>query len=459
MKIIICGAGKVGLTIASYLEKYDNDIVLIDRDGDLTREISEKYDIQAITGFASDPDILEKAGAETAEMIIAVTHFDETNITACEVAHALFKVPLKIARIRNSAYLKPQWSELFSEKNICIDAIISPEIEVANAIKRTLAFPGAFRITPLAEDSAVLIGVRCTSNTPIVNTAIRHIHALFPDAEFRIVAIERADGMILPNDNEKLLEGDNIYFITATNRALESLKAFGHHNTSEKRKIILLGGGNVGYSLAQKIESEYKHINLNIIEINPQRAKYLARELDNAIVTQGSALEAEILKEAGVASAEMVIAITEDDKVNTLACLLAKRCGARHALALLNSPSYAPLVTSLGIDSVLNPREITVSSILRHVRRGNIRAAHTLTEDKSEVIEADIHENLSIVGLSVGDIEVPNQMLIGAIYRKEELIIPTPETNIQLDDRIIVVAQTKFIHEVERMLSVRLEYF
>ena len=458
MKIIICGGGKVGLSIARYLARYNNDITIIDYSPQIVREVSERYDVQAIEGFVSDPEVLSKAGAQDAEMLIAVTHLDEVNMIACEVANALFKIPTKIARIRNQAYLKPKWIHLFDESNISVDVTISPEVEVAKSISRSLSVPGANSITLMANGAVSIIGVKCTSGTPIVNTPITHITSIAPEIDIRVIAISRNSNHLIPLENDKILSEDTVYFAVAQENIPSAMKAFGHHE-QRGRRVVVLGGGNIGFYLAQAIETELPEVTSRIVEFSQERAEFISNRLEDTVVINGNALDSEILAEAGIEATETVIAVTEDDKVNTLASLLAKRCGAKRAMALINNPDYNPLLTSLGIDSIINPREITVSSILRHIRKGHIRSVHTLREGLGEIIEAEVHENSRLVGAKLIDVEIPAEILIAAVVRKDEVIIPNESTVIQLDDRVIVMAQSKVIKEVEQLFTARMEYF
>jgi len=458
MKLIICGAGQVGLSIANYLEQYGNHIVVIDQSVELVQQISDRHDIQAIQGFASDPEVLAKAGAANADMFIAVTQSDEINMVACEVAHALFNIPTKIARIRNQAYLKPEWIHLFEKENICIDSIISPEIELARSIRRSLSVLGAFNIIHMGDNRVKVIGIKCTVDTPIVNTPISHITSLFPEVNIRIIAIMRGNHCFIPHEKEVIISGDDIYFAVENEHVPIAMKAFGHYS-QEKRRVLILGGGIVGLTLAQEIEVHVEDINVRIIEKFKDRAEFISRSLETSQVLCGDALDSEVLSEAGVEFMETVVAVTHDDNVNTLASLLAKRCGAGRALSLINNPGSIPLVTSLGVDAVINPRAITVSTILNKVRRGHILGVHTLREDFGELIEAEVHENSSLSGLKVSEVDSPNEIKVAAIIRKDDVIIPTASTIFHLDDRVVVMAVNSAIKDIERLFSARLDYF
>lgn len=459
MKIIICGAGKVGFSIASYLEKSIHDITVIDQSEELVRDLSERYDVRAICGFASDPHVLQQAGAEDAEMLIAVTHFDEVNMIACEVANAVFNVPTKIARIRNAAYLSLEWANLFEEKNISVDVTISPELEVARSICRGLEVPGTISVTAMASDLVKIISVKCTAQTPIVNTPITHISSLFPESKFTIAGIFRNHKLIIPEERERLLAGDEILFVTSETETSESMRAFGHFK-NDSRRIIILGAGNVGLSLARSLDmNPIRDVHVKIIEKSKDRAQEVARQLKNIEVLAGDGLTIEVLREAGVEDAETVICVTEDDKVNILASLLAKQSGAKRAVALIGNPDTIPLVKSLGIDSVVNPREITVSSILRHVRQGYIESVYTLRDNLGEVIEAQITDKSTLIGCSLQEIDIAHQIKLVAVIRNEDVILPSAGLIVQLNDRLIVIAAHDSVREVEKMFSARMDYF
>lgn len=457
MKVLICGAGKVGLSIASYLEKTNHDIIIIDQSEELVRNLSERYDIRAICGYATDPKVMQQAGAEDAAMLIAVTHFDEVNMIACEMAHAVFNVPTKIARVRNQAYLSPEWIQIFEEKNLGIDVTISPEIEVAETIRRGLSVPGAFSITPMVGGRVRIIGVKCTSKTPIVNTPITHVNSLFPQAKFTVAAIFRDEKLLIPESTDRLLVDDDIYFVCSREDVADAMRAFGHfqHTT---RRVLILGAGNIGASLAYKID-KMSDFEVRIVEKSQERAEVVARQLENSEVLVGDALAIEVLREAGVESVETVVAVTEDDKVNTLASLLAKQSGAQRALALIGNPETIPLVKSLGVDSIINPREITVSSILRHVRQGYIESVYTMRDYVAEILEALVTDQSSLPGATIEEINIPGQIKLLALVRDNEVIMPSPKTTFQLDDRLIIIAKRESVQEVERMFAARMDYF
>lgn len=458
MKVIVCGAGQVGFNIAHYLASENNDVTVIDQRPELIRKITDTLDVQAILGYASHPSVLEQAGAADADMIIAVTHADEVNMVACQVAHSLFDVPTKIARVRSQSYLEPMWATLFSREHMPIDVIISPEIEVARAITRRLQVPGALDVIPLANDKVRLIGVRCDLQTPLINTPLRQLTVLFPDLNIVVIGIVRNGRPIVPNAEDQMLEGDEVYFVVDTQHVGRALAAFGRED-QEARRIVIFGGGNIGLFLAQQIEAEHPAASVKIIESNKERAEYVAKTLHRTVVLNGDVLDPDILAEASVSAAETVVAVTNDDETNILSSLLAKRFGTRRAMTLINKTTYNGLVGPLGIDVVISPRAITVSNILQHVRRGRIHGVHSLHEGFGELIEADALETSSLVGKPLREVKLPNGVLLGAVVRDGTVISPRGNTVVQAGDRVVLFATAEAVKKVEKMFSVRLEYF
>lgn len=458
MKVIVCGAGQVGFNIARYLALEDNDVTVIDQSPDLIRRISDTVDVQGLVGHASHPDVLERAGAEAADMIIAVTYADEVNMVACQVAHSLFDVPTKIARIRHQSYLDPLWANLFSRDHLPIDVIISPEIEVARAVMRRLQAPGAFEMISLANDRVKLVGVRCEANCPVIHTPLRQLTQLFPDLNIVVVGWMRDDQAVIPKADDEMLPGDEVYFVVESEQTARAMAAFGHEET-EARRLLILGGGNIGLFLAEEIERTQGWINTKVIESNAQRAEAAASRLAKTVVLHGDVLDIDILEEANVAATDTVVAVTNDDETNILASLLAKRYGAQRAITLINKSTYEALITTLGIDVVVSPRNITVSTILQHVRRGRIHSVHTLREGFGELIEAEAMETSPLVGKPLREAKLPESVLIGAIVRDGQVIIPRGNTVVEAKDRVVLFAAKDAVRKVEKLFSVRLEYF
>jgi trk system potassium uptake protein TrkA len=458
MKIVICGAGQVGFNIARHLAMENNDVTVVDTHPELVRRINDNLDAQGIVGHASRPDVLERAGTAHADMLIAVTHSDEVNMVACQVAHSLFEVPIKIARIRDQSYLDPAWSNLFSREHLPIDVIISPEVEVAKSITRRLKVPGSFEMIPLASDKVRLLGVRCDHDCPLVNTPIKQLTQLFPNLNIVIVALLRNETPIVVSGDDELQVGDDVYFVVETEQVPRAMAAFGHEEP-EARRLLICGGGNIALLLAQEIERDYPWISAKIIELNADRAAVVASILSGTVVLHGDCLDPEILNEAGVAVADSVVAVTDDDETNILSSLLAKRHGAQRAITLLNKSTYEPLMTTLGVDVIVSPRHITASTILQHVRRGRIHSVHTLREGFGELIEAEALETSSLVGQPLKDINLPNGVTVGAIVRGGNVISPRGGTVIQSRDRVVLFAASEAVRKVEKLFSVRIEYF
>ena len=458
MKIIVCGAGQVGFDIAHQLSSESNDVTVVDHDHDRLRKVSDSLDVQTVLGFASYPDVLERAGTENADMLIAVTLSDEINMVSCQVAHTLFDVPTKIARVRHKAYLEPRWQHIFSRDHMPIDVIISPENEVVAAIGRLLDAPGAIDVIGFSDGKVSLVGMRLNQDCPILNTPLRQLTELFPDLSITIVYIVRNEQPIFPKEMDQLLLGDEVYFVVDSKHISRARTIFGHEEQTATRMVII-GGGNIGFQLAINLEEREPQVNVKLIESDQQQAEFVADQLKRTVVIAGDALESEILDEASVATAETIIAVSDDDEVNVLASVLAKKKGGGRTVTLINETTYAPLISSLGIDTAISPRDITVSRILAYVRRGRIHSVHTLQGGAAEIIEADAVESASVIGSPLKDARLPKGVLIGAIVRDGVVIIPRGETAIEKGDRVIIFCPHDTISKVEKLLSVAFGYF
>ena len=458
MKVIICGAGQVGYNIARYLAVAGNDVTVIDQRQDLTDKIGESLDIQAITGHASHPDILERAGAEDAELLIAVTHADEVNMVACQVAHSIFNLPIKIARVRQQSYLDGRWKALFRREHLPIDVVISPEREIAEAIATRLEVPGATSVIPFAEGKVRLISARCGEDCPILDTPLRQLTYLFPDLHLVCVGITRDNNFFVPSGDDHLSQGDEVYSVVDAAHVERAMRAFGHEDQIAER-IVIAGGGNIGLFLAHEIERRWPNASITLIEANGERARYIADRLPNHVVLHGDAREAEIHSEANLATADAIVCVTNDDEVNIMAALLSKRSGDLKALTLINNTAYSALLGPLDIDVMINPRETTVSSVLLHVRRGRIRSAYSIRDGEAEVFEAEVLETSSLVGQTLKDARLPAGVIVGAILRDDDVVVPRSETTIQTGDRVVIVARGTMIKKAEKLFSVRIDYF
>ncbi|PPR34554.1 MAG: Trk system potassium uptake protein TrkA [Alphaproteobacteria bacterium MarineAlpha6_Bin4] len=459
MKVIICGAGEVGKTLAQHLSKEKNDITIIDQSEENLKEINEHLDVNTCVGSGSQPAILDKAGAKNAEMLIAVTQTDEVNMIACEVANSQFNIPIKVARIRDQHYLDPNFESLFSKNQISVDLIISPETEVAEAIRRRLIAPGAFEIIPFSNKKIVLLGIKIESSCPQVNKQISKIEDGFNGLKMNFLVIFRKEKIIIPNENEKLKINDSVYVIADTNDLRKVMVFFGHQET-KARSVVIVGGGNIGVELAKRLEDSKFGANTKLIELNKERAENISAELNDTLVINGSSLDLEILNEAKISEAETIISVTNQDEVNILTSLLAKKQGCKKTISLANDATYRPILEPLGIDDVLSPQAITVSRILSFIRKGNIRQVYSLREGEGEVIEADAIEASSVVNKKMSELKLPNGVKIGAVLKNnDEVHIPHKDLKINDGDRIILFSLSKMIKKVENLLSVRFRFY
>lgn len=457
MRVIICGAGRVGYSIAAYLSRENNDVTVIDKDADMIARVNSTLDANGIVGSASSPDILNKAGAHDADMIAAVTHQDEVNMVACQVAHSIFNVPKKIARIRNQVFRDPAWANLFSRAHMPIDVIISPEVEVARAIDMRLSVPGTTSVTPMTKGNLFLCSVLCEQNCPIVNTPLRQLASLFPDNKIRIVSIIRESKYIVPKADDQMLIGDEVFFVAEKPQLKRILSGFGHEEKLAQN-IIIVGGGNIGVKLTEIIKEEHKSVHIKLIEHNPARAAYLSEKLEGVLVLNASGLDRKVLEEANIQNADTLIALTNNDETNILVCLLARQFGCNRVIPLVNKESYNPLTASLGFGAVVSPKSITVSNIMKHVRRGRVKAVHNVF-NYAELLEIEASDAISILNTPLYNLDLPKGVLIAAIVREGDVIMPTGETTIRPKDHVIILAAQGMASYVEKMFLAQVDIF
>ncbi|MBG54015.1 MAG: Trk system potassium transporter TrkA [Alphaproteobacteria bacterium] len=458
MKVIVCGAGQVGFGIARQLAAENNDVTVIDQSPQLVQRVSDVLDVRAIVGHGAHPDVLERAGAPDADMLIAVTFHDEVNMVACQVAHSVFNVPTKIARIRSQSYLQPGFQDLFARDHMPIDVIISPELEVGRAVLRRLAVPGAFDILEFADGLVNVVGVSVEEDCPIANTPLRQLTELFPDLKSRVVGVVRQGKLFVPHSDDQMIVGDQVYFASDRKEVRRTLGIFGHEE-QQARRVLIVGAGNIGLYVAQELEKKNTGVRVKVLERSRDRAVFAADRLQRTIVLNGDGLEPEILREAGVQETETIVTLTNDDQANILTCVLAKREGCSRALSLINNQTYSPLMRSLGIDAFLNPRATTVSHILRHVRRGRIRGLQAVHDGAAEVIEAEALETSPLVGQPLREVDLPDGLIVGAIARDGNVITPNGSTIIEAGDKVVMFAQRDQVATVEQLFRVSLEFF
>ena len=458
MKVIICGAGQVGWQIARHLSGEKNDVVVVDRDPDLVRRVTDTLDVQGVTGFASYPDILERAGARDASMIIAATHSDEVNMVTCQVAHSVFDITKKIARLRSQSYLNAIHADLYSRKHMPIDVVISPEREVADAALRRISAPAAFDTESFLDGQAQLIGIYLEENCPVVNTPLRQLSDLFSTLRAIVVGVRRDGTLFAPEPKDQLFIGDDVYVFVQTEDTTRALEIFGK-SISKLERVVVLGGGNVGLAVAKALESRASRIGVKVIEQDRKRAELAANALERTIVLNGDGLNIDLLNEAGIERTDAILAVTDDDKTNILAAVRGKAAGAKMAICLVNDPSLASLMGPLNIEAYINPRTTTVSSILRHIKHVSVRVAYSIGDAEAELIEAQVLSSSLIAGSLVRDINFPEGVLIGAVMKGDEVIIPGGHIRIDEGDVVAIFAMAADVPEVERLLQVSVDYF
>lgn len=454
MKIIILGAGQVGSSVAISLVNEANDITVVDLKPELLQDLQDKYDLRTVVGHGAYPDTLREAGAEDADLILAVTSNDETNMVACQIAYSLFHTPTKIARIRAAEYLSHP--EIFVQEANPIDVIISPEQIVTDYIQRLIEYPSALQVLDFANGLVQLVGVKAYYGGPLVGHELCELRDHLPKVDTRVAAIYRGDRPIIPEGDTVIEADDEVFFIAARKNIRAVMRELRRLDKPVKR-VILAGGGNIGFRLAKALE--HSIASTKLIDHNPARAKAVAEKLDNTVVLLGDAADEELLQRESIDVTDVFCALTNDDEANILSAMLAKRLGARRVMSLINRAAYVDLVHSAGnIDIAISPQQTTIGSLLAHVRRGDVVAVHSLRRGAAEAIEAIAHgdaHSSKVVGHSIQDIDLPEGTTIGAIVRKKSVIIAHHDTVIEADDHIILfVIDKRHIPAVEKLFQV-----
>ena len=458
MKIIICGAGQVGWQIARHLASEKNDVTIVDSDQDLVERATDTLDVKGVSGFASYPNVLSDAGAEDADMIIAATHSDEVNMVTCQVAHSIFDIPRKIARLRSQSYLDAIYSDLYRRDHLPIDVVISPELEVAEAALKRLSFPNAFESESFLNNQAQLLGLHIEENCPVINTPLRQLTDLFSTLRVIVVGVRRQGILFAPSAGDQIFCSDEVYLMCHSNDAVRTMDVFGK-SQGEQNRVIVIGGGNVGLRIAKTLETLENRVRAKIIEKNRNRAEFSAASLERTIVLHGDGLDSGLLDEANVSKADTILAVTDDDKTNMLAAVRAKSKGCNKAIALINDPTMSALMEPLGIDAHINPRATTVSSILRHIRHGKVKNVYSIGDAEAEIIEAQVMSTSLISGSRIGEIDFPEGVIVGGILKDGEMLKPDSSSIIEDGDVIALFVLSKDIAEVERLLQVTIDYF
>lgn len=454
MKVVIVGAGEVGFHIASRLSHENKDVVVIDKDGDAIRRISDNIDVQVITGSGSSPVSLEEAGIKEAEILLAVTNSDETNLVACLVANIISPYTKKLARIRNADFDK--YHAIFRDHAPHIDTLINPEIEVVKTIDRLMNMPGAVDVGNFANGRVKFIGINLDKEARLAGSRLDEIPALLGKQGPLIAAVIRDEELIIPSGDDRLMPGDLVYFISEEDKILDTLTIFDKHAEPVKR-VLIVGGGRIGSRLAVLLDD--KPVYTKIIEKNPDRCAKLAEKLNKVVVLHGDGSDQGLLKEENVQETDFVITLTNDEEINILASLLAKRMGARKTITKISKFSYFSLMSMVGIEQVVSPRLSAINTILQHIRRGKVLSSISIKGEQAEFMEAVALETSEIVGKPLKNISFPKGALVTSIIRNDNIIIPSGDSIIEPDDRIIIFATRQAIPKIEKILTVKLEYF
>ena len=453
MKIVIVGAGEVGFHIASRLALEDKDVVVIDSNSEALKRLSESIDVQAIAGSGSSPAILEAAGIREAEIMLAVTDSDEVNLVACLVTDTLSPTTKKLARVRGADF--DRYHDAFKENAPHIDTVINPEIEVVRTIERLMRVPGAVDVGEFADGRIKFVGVYLDSGSRLAGVQLADLPSVLNEDRPLIAALVRDDQLIIPKGDNHLRAGDLVYFISEEKNLFKHLSIFDKHATAVKR-VLIIGGGRIGYRLAKRLEGQ--SLSCKIIEKRATQCDFLAEQLDRTVVLHGDGSDQSLLVEENIHDTDLVVTLTSDEETNILASLLAKRLGAKKTITQIDKFSYFSLMSTIGIEQVVSPRLSAINTILQHIRRGKVLSAISIKGEAGEVMEALALPTSDIVSKPLKKISFPKGSMVAGIIRQETIIIPSGDSIIEPDDRIIIFATRKAIPGVEKILAVKLEY-
>ena len=457
MKIIVLGAGQVGSTVAQNLASENNDVTVVDLNMNTLQELQNRLDLSTVYGHAAYPSVLREAGAEDADMIIAATNSDETNMIACQIAYTLFQTTSRIARVRSQQYLIER-DALFKKKHIPIDVLISPERLVTDHIERIIEHPGALQVVDFADGKVRLVGVIAEVAAPMTGHSPAHLKTLLPQIDVCIATVYRDNDPIVVKDMETIQTGDIVFYLAAREHTVTVMEQF-HQPDKPSKHVMIAGGGNIGMALAQRLESKYS---VKIIEKNVERAQVLADTLNSAMVLNGDVADQELLLEENISSMGLFCALTNDDEANILSAMVARKMGARKVMSLINRPAYVDLVERGFIDVAISPHNVTIGALLRHVRRGDVVAVHSLRRGAAEALEAVAHGDEStseVVGRAISDLQLGDGTIIGAIVRSGKVLIAGDDLVIEAEDHVLILVVDKsLIHDVENLFQVGVTY-
>ncbi len=452
MRIIVCGAGSVGHSVVSYLIKGNNDIVVIDHNQRRLDEISKEYDVLPILGESSHPDVLERAGAADADMILALTDVDEVNMMVCQIAYTLFSIPRKIARIDSEAFLDPLWSALYNDRHLPVDLVISPDIEIANTILQILKYPGCSGFLPVLEEQGCILTLKLAENCPLLNIPLMQLSRQDENLDIAVINILRGGRSFIPDAYDNLLAGDEINIYTDISAVYNTISAFGLEKPGNER-LLIFGGNSIAEHLGRQIDQDDSIISCKIIEEDLDTARRLARDLQSAIVIHGEMLSDVILDEADISHTDAAIAVTENDKDNLLAALLAEKRGVSSTLAVVNTPSYNNLVFNIGDNILVDRSSVTTSRLLKEIRRTKMQEAYAVSRGQGEIWEIKLAEDDICAGKKVGELNLPKACRIFLLKRDNGTIYPDPTTQLKAGDIILLYTDSGAIRQVENIFA------
>ncbi len=454
MKVVIVGAGEVGYNIASRLALENKNVIVVDSDADAVKRVSENIDVQSLIGSGSNPAVLKEAGIKEAEILLAVTDSDEINLVACLVADIISPATIKLARVRNGDF--DIYHDNFREKSPHIDRIINPEIEVIKTIERLMSVPGAVDVGEFADGRVKFVGIRIDKDARLAGASLSDLPSIIGKQRTLIAAIVREEQLIIPGGSDRLMAGDLVYFISEKDKLADTLEAFDKR-TQPLQRVFIVGGGRIGFRLAKLLEE--KSVHTKIIEKDPDRCRELAEHLNKVIVLHGDGSDQNLLIEENIQDMDVVVTLTHDEETNILVSLLAKRLGAKNTITRISKFSYFPLMSTIGIEQVVSPRLSAINTILQHIRRGKVLSAISIKGEQAEVLEAIALETSDIVGKPLMKVSFPKGAILIGIIRGEEIIIPSGKSVIEPDDRVIIFAKKQAISKIEKILTVKLEFF
>ncbi len=452
MKIIVCGAGSVGRSIVGYLVKGNNDIVVIDSNQRDLDEVSQEYDVLPVAGEPSHPDVLEKAGADEADLLLAVTDVDEVNMAICQIAHSLFQVPRKIARIDSEAFLDPLWETLYSDVHLPIDQVISPDMEIAGNILNILKYPGTAGVLPVLDDKWAVVTLRLTPQSPLIKIQLMQLERVAPDLKAAVVNLSRDNRCFIPESYDEFLAGDEVNLLVPMEEIDDVVRSFGVEKPANER-LLIFGGNDIAAYLGAKIEHDDSIISCRIVEESFDKAKRLARDLSHVVVIQGEMMSDVILEEADIRHADASIAVTENDKDNLLASLLAAKSGVQSTISVVNTPSYNNLIVSIGDNILVDRSSVTISKILKEIRKTKMQEAYSLSRGSGEIWEIKITEDSLCRDKKIGELGLPKQSRIFGLQRENEVVFPEHTTELCVGDVILLYVDSGVIKQAERIFG------